>query len=148
MALNGVIENELKEMVSKVTPPGGKVAYLSTGVGKVIPVHKVLPVVENKTSDVEVTYIVTKKEVKKMKKMLLVPLHDLGARSPLKEREVSSRNEKKEDDSGTEEESDSDGSNTGDEEEAKETGLTEDGKEVSELSSLVREPSTSCTKYC
>jgi nitric oxide reductase activation protein len=149
LALNGVIENELKEMVFKVTPPGGKVAYLSTGVGKVIPVHKVLPVVENKTSDVEVTYIVTKKEVKRMKKMLLVPLvplPDLDARSRLNEREVSSKNEKKDDDSGTEEESDAD--DTGDEEEAKETCLTEDGKEISELSSLVREPSTSCTKYC
>ena len=149
LALNGVIENELKEMVSKVTPPGGKVAYLSTGACKVIPVHKVLPVVEDKTSDVEVTYIVTKKEVKRMKKMLLLPLADLGARSRLNEREISSRNEKKDDDSGTEEESDSDVSNTGDEEEeATETGLTEDGEEVSELSSLVREPSTSCTKYC
>ena len=84
-----------------------------------------------------------------MKKMLMLPLADLGARSMLNEREISSRNEKKDDDSGTEEESDSDVSNTGDEEEeATETGLTEDGEEVSELSSLVREPSTSCTKYC
>ena len=118
MTLNGVIEKELKEMFSKVTPPGGKVVYLSTGVGTVIPVHEVLPLVENKTSDVEVTYIVTKKEVKRIKKMLLEPLPNQVVGSKSNVREIFSRSDKEDnDDSGTDPESDTDDMNTSNEEE-------------------------------
>ena len=118
LTLNGVIEKELKEMVSKVTPPGGKVAYLSTGEGTVIPVHEVLPVVETKTSDVEVTYIVTKKEVKRIKKMLLEPLPNQVVGSKSNVREIFSRSDKEDnDDSGTDPESDTDDMNTSNEEE-------------------------------
>ena len=133
MTLNGVIEKELKEMVSKVTPPGGKVAYLSTGVGTVIPDHEVLPGVENKTSDVEVTYIVPKKEGRRIKKMLLEPLPNQVVR------EIFSRSDKEDnDDSGTDQESDTDDLNTGNEdEEAKETGLTKDENHLHLLLNII-----------
>ena len=78
--------------------------------------------------------------------MLLEPLPNLGSRSQSNEREIFSRNDEEDyDDSGTEQEGDSDDINTGNEEEEAEE--TADVEEVSDLSSLIREPSTSSTKY-
>ena len=69
-ALNDDIRKDLKNLVAKVTPPGGRVAYVSKGDGKVMQVHKENQVVES--SDVQYKYFVMASEFAKVQKMFFI----------------------------------------------------------------------------
>ena len=85
MSVNDLISQDLKQVVSNVTPPvGGKVAYISRGNGTVEKIHKDDPE-GGKNSEVQFTYFVAKKELPKVQEKFLLQAPDPELISKLKE---------------------------------------------------------------
>ena len=68
--LNDVINKDLKKLVSQVTPPGGKVAYVSKGDKRVVQIHQSNLVEEQ--SEVQFKYFVTESELAKVQDMFFI----------------------------------------------------------------------------
>jgi hypothetical protein len=68
--LNDVINKDLKKLVSQVTPPGGKVAYVSKGDKRVVQIHQSNLVEEQ--SEVQFKYFVTERELAKVQDMFFI----------------------------------------------------------------------------
>ena len=68
--LNDVINKDLKKLVSQVTPPGGKVAYVSKGDKRVVQIHQSNLVEEQ--SEFQFKYFVTESELAKVQDMFFI----------------------------------------------------------------------------
>jgi hypothetical protein len=135
ISLSLKFNKDLKMLVAQVTPPAGRVAYVSKGNGKVVQVHKFDENVES--SEVQYKYFVTTREFEKVQKMFFIaaPVPNLIEKTNDKKSEVSESDMDKEEENSI---LDTDAENSDDE-----------GKCVSDTSEedLMRQSSTSSTKY-
>ena len=70
LTVNDVISKDLKKLVSQVTPPGGKVAYVSKGDKKVVQIHQ--SNLNEDHSEVEYKYFVAESELAKVQDMFFI----------------------------------------------------------------------------
>jgi hypothetical protein len=147
MSMNDVINKDLLKVVNKVTPPSGKVAYISRGDKKVVKIHTDGPS-GTEASNVQVTYFVTEGElakihqqpsdsvkvVKSMVKSYITNVNNANDGEIVDEEEYSDT----EDD-----EEETDGENV-DDEEVEEFNVTQNDGENSDIT---KQPSTSSTIY-
>jgi hypothetical protein len=147
MSMNDVINKDLLKVVNKVTPPSGKVAYISRGDKKVVKIHTDGPS-GTEASNVQVTYFVTEGElakihqqpsdsvkvVKSMVKSYITNVNNANDGEIVDEEEYSNT----EDD-----EEETDGENV-DDEEVEEFNVTQNDGENSDIT---KQPSTSSTIY-
>ena len=143
--LNGVIDQQLAKVVVAVTPPSGKVAYVTRGDKKVINMHS------NQDEGVQVVYFVTKTELPKFEEKFLIqaPSSDLVDKvTKSKEKDESDESEYDED---VEDEDQESGSGSDTDSEFKGVKEGSGGKEDSELfvesSDLTKQSSTSNVSY-
>ena len=76
MSVNDELSKDLIKVVKQVTPPNGKVAYLSKGNQKVLKIHG------DEEKNIEVTYFVTKVELPRLQEKFL--LQSVASRSRVK----------------------------------------------------------------
>ena len=144
-SLNDIISKDLKKVVSQVSPPGGKVVYVSKGDKKVIQIHQLAPVGE--PVEVQFKYFVSQNELDIVQEMFfvsapaLIPVEAEG-----KFKETSEEIEEEEDatQGSDDDEDDTDGGES-DDKEAPESDYHETS--ASEKPALNRQSSTSTTKY-
>ena len=70
MCLNDLMTKDLSKVVSQLTPPAGKVAYISNGNKKIVKIHAG----DETEPDIQVTYIVTERELPQVQEKLLRPV--------------------------------------------------------------------------
>ena len=155
MCLNDVVTKDLIKVVNQVSPPSGKVAYISKGDNKIIKIHI------DAQKDVEVTYFVTKSELPKVQenflcqKLVPAPAGKLvrklpkNTEKPDAEKEIVANkfNEELDEIVDAEEskgESDGTDKDSSEDEETEEIEVTQTDSDKSDLS---RQPSTSATLY-
>jgi len=163
MTLNESLSKDLIKVVEKVTPPSGKVAYVSMGDKKVIKIHS------DEQKNVEVTYFVTETELSKVQDKFLVERSEpekVAKLSPTNrcqgndsssvkdssqkggsengeesvEEEFNYKTDEDEFNYGTD-----DGGDSAEDEEVEETESTQGDMDQSDLT---KQPSTSATTYC
>ena len=126
-SLNDDISKDLRKVVSKVTPPGGIVGYVSQGIGKVHQVHQHDHI--EKSAGVQFIYFVAESELMKVKKMFF-------------EYVTVTREDTREENKETEDDTDDSGH-----ENRSEDDEMSGNSEEKENFKLVRQSSTSSTKY-
>ena len=99
LSLNGLIDNDLVKVISKVTPPSGKVAYVSRGDSKVVKIHK-----NNSGGDeiteVQVVYFVTEAELPQLQDKFFIKAPDTASVNSAKQFEKDTEITNSTDDEG------------------------------------------------
>ena len=154
-SLNDIISKDLMNLVSQVTPPAGRVAYVSRGDRKVVQIHQPNRVTEN--TEVQYTYFVTDNELAKVQEKFFLqpptpnpnPNPNQTTKTKEKLTEVSESSNLVDEEDEEDEEDDTDYSDESDSDNT-------DGDKVEECSDnfgrstcvLNKQSSTSSTKYC
>ena len=147
VSLNDVINKDLRKVVAQVSPPGGKVAYVSKGDKKVVQIHQLAPV--GQAVEVQFKYFVSESEFEDVQKMFFVGTPALVP-VDTEEKYEESRSESDEDDftPGSGDEEDDTERESGDENDEENAGPEHHGSSASDEPDLNRQSSTSSTKYC
>ena len=148
-SLNDALSKDLKKLVSQVSPPGGKVAYVSKGDKKVIQIHQLAPVGE--PVEVQFKYFVSEIEFDKVQEMFYVGAPALiPVETEDKYEKLNSGSDEEEVDStqGSGDEEDESERESGDENEEEIAESDYHGCSATEKQELTRQSSTSSTKYC
>ena len=146
LALNENIDKDLKKVVSKLTPPSGRVAYLSRGDKKVTQIHENYS--QATASEVEYTYFVSQVEVQKVREVFFLVPESVKRSLPKVTGKESVNDETNRDSGDSDQESDTDHEFvSGDASDVENKVDDQPFLELDADESLIKSASTSSTKY-